>query len=117
MSDRVPMDVTVGWGKDHLARLMRAVVRLDCAITDTFVVGGREHEPAPRQWVYLRVQIPADSIEAFREAVEPHEMRPPPQVSVGMEPPGPRRCAMCGKPENDHPYRHVFKAWTQGARP
>jgi hypothetical protein len=112
MSERVPMDVTVGWGKEYLARLMRAVVRLDCTITDTFVIGGREREPAPREWVYLRVQIPADSIEDFRADVGPHEMRPPPRVSIGMESPGPSRCATCGKPESNHPYRHPFTGAT-----
>lgn len=25
-----------------------------------------------------------------------------------------RRCQTCGAPENDHPYRHPFKAWQPG---
>jgi hypothetical protein len=110
LSERVPMDVTVGWGNAPMARLMRAVVRHKCAITDSMMLIGCD-AARPTDSVFLRVQVPGDSLDAFRDEVKPQDMRIPPQVGVlSMDQPlPPPRCTDCGKPQHAHPYRHPFK--------
>ncbi len=83
---RVPMDVTIGWGKESLARFMRAVIRFKATVTDSFMLIAPD-AARPHDSVFLRVHIPPQFVHAFREHVKPQEMRDPPQVQVGMDPP------------------------------
>ncbi len=117
IEDRVPMDVTVGCNAPAFSRLMRALVRHRCSITDSFMLTSID-TARPHHSVFLRVHVPADAIDAFRDEVRPQEMRPPPLMGVldmHAPPPPPRYCVKCGKPENEHPYRHMFAA--HGATP
>lgn len=81
MRDRVPMDVTVSWGKESLARLMRAVAWFDCQITDTMIIDRKHHRAGDP--LYLRLQIPPEHLDAFREMAAPRSMREPPKVDLG----------------------------------
>lgn len=83
MTDRKPMDVTVSWGKESLVRLMRAVVRFDCQITDTFMNVSYGPRRTHHDDVHLRVQIPPQHLDAFRAEANPREMREPMRVDLG----------------------------------
>ncbi len=115
-SNRVPMDVTVGWGKESLARFMRALVKFRCTVTDSFTLASL-NEMQPHCSVFLRVHVPPDSIDAFGSEAKPQHLAPAPCVGIldMTGPPQPRYCVKCGAPEDDHPYRHPFVAI--GARP
>ena len=80
--DRVPMDVDVGWGKESLARFMRAVVRFGCQVTDSFTLAGYR-ELRGTDSVFLRVQIPRAHLDAFRVEARPQGMREPPRIDLG----------------------------------
>lgn len=87
----VPMDVSVGWGKEAMVRLLRAVVRYSCQVTDSFTLASISREGDPRLLdermrphfsVDFRVFIPEPYLEWFRADVKPQEMRPPPRVHL-----------------------------------
>lgn len=108
---RAPMDACVRVGVAPMARFLRALLKVGGTLTDAFAL----HADVE---YHVRIHLPPDRIDEFRDEAKPVDLRPAPHVGVLdlSKPPEPRRCSSCGAPENNHPYRHPFKAWTPGGR-